>query len=171
MSDHVYFLVSVGGFGLAAEFTAHLPRGAHNYQYSWLLTNVFGRYDVSVQLAAWIVQSAEALEYNRMSAHILNLLRRCRFEGELGEMRHVDRFWIAVYMKAHYDGETYDVYARRYRVVRSQLYAAVSLHLLPSEFEYYAPMDYVQMLRYAGMNLDRRNMMFMQLSVSTEVDI
>lgn len=144
-------------------YTAHLSRGLENYSYSYVLYNFFGRYDPAGRLDGWVRNSSLDLQCYRMTADFTNLLRRCRFEGDPDIVAYSDRFWIAVYLKACDDGESIDELARRFRVIRAHVYAAVTLRLLPSETEYFTPIDYIHMEQYAGIAVSRRFLMFMRL--------
>lgn len=155
--------VTVAGLALPDVFTAHLPNGVEHYSYSWLLYNAFGRIEMVERLADWVLPASLALESRRMSTEFLVLLRRCRLEGDPEGMAYVDRFWLAVYFKAHNDDELNADLARRFRVVRAHLYAAVALRLLPSECDYYAPMDYIQMMQFSEVDPGQRLLMFVQL--------
>lgn len=119
---------------------------------------------------AWLIDASRDFECSRMSAEFMDLLRLCRFEGDPIGMDYTSRFWLAVYMRASDQNTSFSALARRFRVLRSHLFAAVTLRTIPSEFQYFTPIGFIRMRQTVGLVLseNERYSLFFHLDMTSD---
>lgn len=106
-------------------------------------------------LETWVMQTSLILGYRRADADSFELLQaheNLRLDPRTIE-NDATRFWLAVYFRVATCSTSHDL-ARIFNVPQFMIHAALVHRALPMTFLFFTPPEFIQMLDYAGLELN-----------------